>query len=228
MCGKASLRGTRIAVLVGETRWHVSTNRLEGFSDGVLAVAITLLVLDIVVPKPGGSHTLAHELGTRWPSYAAYVTSFLTIGIIWINHHVMVGRRRTADHAILMLNLLLLMSVGVIPFATSLLATYLKQGHGQTLAALIYGGVLLAMSLAFTTMNWHILFRKAHMLREQLSEPRRREILRRSLLGLLPYTAATALAVVSPYITLAICFGLAAYYALPMASGGAVRESAGA
>ena len=95
----------------------MSTSRLEAFSDGVIAVAITLLVLDIAVPAsvPGAtSATTAHQ----WPHYAAYVVSFVTIGIIWINHHVMVGRLREADRAILLLNLLLLLSIGVLPFAT--------------------------------------------------------------------------------------------------------------
>ena len=104
----------------------MSINRLEAFSDGVIAVAITLLVLNIDVPhlKPG--ETLAHGLLDQWPSYAAYVTSFLTIGIIWINHHVMVGRLREADHAISFLNLLLLMSIAILPFATNLMAAYLR------------------------------------------------------------------------------------------------------
>ena len=197
---------------------HVSTNRLESFSDGVLAVAITLLVLNIQVPPVGGD--LAHKLGHNWPAYAAYVTSFVTIGIIWINHHAMISRLRVADHAILMLNLVLLMSVAVIPFATSLLATYLREGHGQSLAAAIYGGVLCAMGVSFATLNWHILFRKRHMLAEPLSDERRRQIIFRSARGVVPYMVATGLAVVSPYVTLVICAAVATYYALPLGSGG--------
>jgi uncharacterized membrane protein len=118
----------------------VSTNRLESFSDGVLAVAITLLVLNIQVPSPSAHTHLGAELARQWPQYAAYATSFLTIGIIWKNHHVMISRLREADHNILMLNLILLLTVGVIPFATALLATYLRLGHGQNLAAAVYGG----------------------------------------------------------------------------------------
>src|SRR5690242_12662460 len=100
----------------------MSMSRVEAFSDGVIAVAITLLVLNIDVPhlKPG--ETLAHGLADQWPFYAAYVTSFLTIGIIWVNHHVMIGRLRETDHAILFMNLLLLMSIAGLPFATSLMA----------------------------------------------------------------------------------------------------------
>jgi uncharacterized membrane protein len=195
----------------------VSTNRLESFSDGVLAVAITLLVLNIQVPPAGGGH-LASELGRQWPQYAAYATSFLTIGIIWVNHHAMIGRLGEADHSILMLNLVLLLTIGLIPFGTALLAEYLKAGHGENLAAGVYGGVFLAMGIAFATLNWHILFRKPQLLATELPEARRRQILTRSVSGLIPYVIATALAAVSPYPTLAICAALAIYYALPLAS----------
>jgi uncharacterized membrane protein len=195
----------------------MSTTRLESFSDGVLAVAITLLVLGIQVPAAGSGH-LAHQLANQWPQYAAYVTSFLTIGIIWVNHHVMIGRLRAADHSILMLNLVLLLTIGLIPFATALLADYLRQGQGENLAAGVYGGVLLAMGIAFSALNWHILFHRAHLLARELPEERRRMILTRSVGGSLPYVVATALAVVSPYPTLIICGALAVYYAFPLAS----------
>ena len=99
----------------------MSPNRLEAFSDGVFAIAVTLLVLDLGVPAPGiGS--LGHELLAQWPSYAAYVISFLTIGIIWINHHAAFSRLRVVDHSILMWNLALLLTVSVLPFTTSLMA----------------------------------------------------------------------------------------------------------
>jgi uncharacterized membrane protein len=196
----------------------VSKNRLEAFSDGVLAVAITLLVLDIKVPSADSSHTLAHNLLQNWPNYAAYVTSFITIGIIWINHHAMINRLRQTDHTILALNLLLLLSIGVLPFATSLMAEYLKQSQGEHLAAAIYAGSFLVMSLFFLTLNRHILFAKRHLLGPALSDEQRRSIIRRSFVGLIPYAVATALAALSPYVTLAICFVIAIYYAMPLAS----------
>lgn len=197
----------------------MSTSRLEAFSDAVIAVAITLLVLDIKVPPPGGHTNLGHALGQQWPVYAAYVTSFITIGIIWINHHAMISRLRQVDHAILILNLLLLLSIGVLPFATSLMATYLKQGHGQSLAAAIYAGMFLLMSIAFATLNRHILLVKVNFLGDEISLELRRKILARGVTGLLPYVLATALAPVSPYATLAICAAVAIFYALPVASG---------
>jgi uncharacterized membrane protein len=202
----------------------VSTSRLEAFSDGVIAVAITLLVLNIDVPhlKPGES--LAHGLAAQWPSYAAYVTSFLTIGIIWLNHHAMIGRLREADHAILFLNLLLLMSIAVLPFATKLMAAYLRESSGQHLSAAIYSGSFLVMSVFFSALNAHILLVKHENLTQPLAYERRRQILVRSISGTAPYAIATGLAVFSSYLTLAICFALAIFYAFPIASGGAAQN----
>jgi uncharacterized membrane protein len=196
----------------------VSTNRLESFSDGVLAVAITLLVLNIEVPAPG--RDLGHELAGQWPQYAAYATSFLTIGIIWVNHHVMIGRLRETDRMILFLNLLLLMSIAVLPFATRLMAAYLRNPHGQHLATGVYSGAFLVMALFFAALNRHILLSKAHLLHLALPVEQRRQILFRSIAGVVPYAIATALAVVSAYLTLAICAALAVFYASPIGSGG--------
>ena len=197
---------------------------MESFSDAVIAVAITLLVLDITVPTARPGVSLAHQLGQNWPNYAAYVTSFVTIGIIWINHHAMVSRLREADHMILILNNLLLLTIGILPFATALMAAYLRRSHGQHLAAGVYGGAFLLMAIAFATLNRHILLRKPQLLVEELPEPRRRAILRRSVAGLFPYVLAVALAPLSAYLTLVICAGLAVFYALPVASGtGAAR-----
>jgi uncharacterized membrane protein len=197
----------------------VSTSRMEAFSDGVIAVAITLLVLDITVPVARPGVSLAHELGQKWPNYAAYVTSFVTIGIIWINHHAMVSRLREADHMILILNNFLLLTIGILPFATALMAAYLRQPSGEHVAATVYGGAFLVMAIAFSTLNRHILLRKPQMLLEELSEAKRRAILRRSVSGVFPYVLAVALAPVSAYLTLAISATLAVFYAFPIASG---------
>jgi uncharacterized membrane protein len=200
----------------------VNVGRLESFSDGVIAVAITLLVLNVAVPTLRESHhglQLAHALTTQWPIYAAYVTSFITIGIIWINHHAMIGRLARADHSILILNLLLLLTIAIIPFGTSLVAQYLREGHGAKLSAAIYSGIFVLMSVAFSALNRQILLGRPQLLSEQLGLERRRRILARSLTGLLPYVLATALAAVSSYLTLAICAGLAVFYAFPIASG---------
>lgn len=193
---------------------------MESFSDGVIAVTITLLVLNISVPKPAMHHTLAHELLRQWPIYAAYVTSFITVGIIWINHHAVISRLERVDHAILLLNLLLLLCVGVVPFATSLIATYLDQRHAPSLAAGVYAGTFLLVTVVFVALNWHILFRKSHMLGVDLSHERRRELVARGLTGVVPYAVAVAIAYLWPIATLAICAAIAVFYATPLATGG--------
>ncbi len=205
----------------------MSPTRLEAFSDGVIAIAITLLVLYIRVPVASGRVSLAHQLGAQWPSYAAYLTSFLTIGIIWINHHAMFRRLRAVDHTIMMLNMLLLLTIGVLPFTTALVAAYVKQGHGQHLAAAIYSGSYLLMSIVFAATNRHILFAKAHLHRVQLAERERRSIIARGVVGLAPYLLATGLAAVSAYAALAICGAVAVFYALPFTTADSAAEGGG-
>ena len=193
----------------------MGTNRLESFSDGVIAVAITLLVLNIGVPGNDTGHSLVYELGHQWPQYVAYVISFLTIGIIWINHHAMISRLREADHTILILNLLLLMTIGILPFATDLVATH----RGKPLAAAIYSGCFMLMAIVFSLLNRRVLIVRADLLAETLTLEQRRQIFHRAATGVVPYVLATALAFVSPYLTLGMCAALALYYAMPLASG---------
>ncbi len=195
----------------------MSKGRLEAFSDGVIAVAITLLVLDIKVPPPPNA-SLGHALAQQWPNYLAYVTSFLTIGIIWVNHHRMIERLRVPDHTVLVLNLLLLLSICVLPFATSLVASYLRESRGEHLAAAVYSAALLLMSIMFIALHRHILLRRPELLGAELSEEHRRTILRRNSSGLVPYALALALAPVSAYASLLICTAVAVFYALPFAS----------
>jgi uncharacterized membrane protein len=203
----------------------VTKTRLEAFSDGVIAIAITLLVLEIRVPPPGAEGTLAHKLGEQWPSYAAYVVSFLTIGVIWINHHAMLRRLKAVDHAVLFRNLLLLLCIGILPWSTALMADYLREGQGQHLAAALYAGSFLAMAVAFYAMQRHVLFAKAHLLDERLGPEERRLVERRNRAGLVPYAVAIAAAALSSYLTLAICAAIAVFYALPSTTSDSSESS---
>src|SRR5829696_7081890 len=126
----------------------VSTSRTEAFSDGIFAIAATLLVLELKVPQvePGG---LADALLESWPSYATYVVSFLTIGIIWVNHHAVLDRIREVNRPLLFMNLMFLMAVAAIPFPTALLGDYLQAGHDERLAAVVYGGTMSLMGVTF-------------------------------------------------------------------------------
>lgn len=123
--------------------------RLEAFSDGVFAIAITLLILELKVPHPGGE-SLGTRLAGEWPSYAAYLTSFATIGIMWLNHHRLFHLIRRVDHSLLVLNGLLLLGISIVPFPTALMAAYLGA-PGETLAALVYSGTYVYIAIAF---NW--------------------------------------------------------------------------
>jgi uncharacterized membrane protein len=174
-----------------------------------------LLVLELGVPKPESPGTLAHKLGEQWPSYAAYVVSFVTIGVIWINHHAMLRRVKTVDHSVLVFNLLLLMLIGVLPWTTALLAEYLREDAGQHLAAAIYGGSLLAMALSFFAMQRYLLVARPELAMDEIGPAERRAIMRRNMVGLVPYLVATAVAPLSSYLTLAICGVVGFYYALP-------------
>ncbi len=129
----------------------MTKSRAEAFSDGVFAVAATLLVF--AIPTPSAKDPLAQALLAQWPSYAAYAISFVTILVIWVNHHTTLDAMKTFDRTLLFLNGFLLMAVAVIPFPTGLLARYLQAGHDQTAAAVAYGTSMSLMAIAFTLIN---------------------------------------------------------------------------
>ncbi len=188
-------------------------DRTESFSDGVFAVAITLLVLDLGVGavQRGG---LATALGREWPHYAAFVVSFLTIGIIWTNHHAMFERIVRVDRALVYLNLLLLMTVTAIPFPTKLLASYLRAGPDEHVAAAVYAGSLLLMGVAFFATNvWSA---RRGLLGESFTAEQIRRQLRRASVGLVVYGLAIGLAFASAVTSLVLCALVALYYSLPM------------
>lgn len=198
-------------------REFMSKGRLEAFSDGVIAIAATLLVLDIHVPSTHGEGALARALGHQWPGYVSYAVSFLTIGIIWINHHQMIERLRSVNHSVLFLNILLLLCIGLLPFSTALMAAYLTHHTGEGLAAAIYAGSFLAMSVTFLALNYYTLLARPDLLHGEITAQQRMSLARRGGVGLVPYVVATALAPLSPYVTIAICGLVAFYYALPLA-----------
>src|SRR5713226_10354308 len=126
------------------------TQRVESFSDGVFAIAITLLVLELKVP-PAGNSQLSTLLIRQWPSYVAFLASFAFIGIMWINHHRLFTLIRRSDHTLLVLNLLLLLGVTVVPFPTALLAAYLGHPEQRT-AAIFYNSVFVVIAILFNVL----------------------------------------------------------------------------
>jgi uncharacterized membrane protein len=199
--------------------------RLEAFSDGVFAVAITLLALDLTVPEPG-HRLMGQQLASHWPSFAAYVVSFLTIGIIWVNHHALVRNFATVDRVTLFLNLLMLFFVVTIPFATATMAAYLREGGADAaLAAAIYQGVFLGMSIAFGGLFWWSI-RKAH-LTVPLAGSTARTALLRFTIGNLAYAAAIGIAYLSAPASLVVALLVGVYYVFEQTPATASRAAAG-
>ena len=186
--------------------------RVVAFSDGVFAITITLLVLEI--RPPTDDRNLLHGLLALWPSYFAYVVTFLFIGQVWANHHVMFDHIRAADRVVLLLNTLLLMVVAFLPFATSVLAAALRAGQGQRTAVVFYG---LAFDTAAVTFNvvWHYA-RRRRLLSEALDPAGATAISTRFQLALAWLAGGALLGVVLPVLGLAVIGAFNAFYWLPI------------
>jgi uncharacterized membrane protein len=184
--------------------------RLEAFSDGVLAIAITLLILDVRV-EPAEGESLAHALHEALPQLAAYSASFLQIGIIWANHHSLFRLVARVDQLLLLLNLLLLASVSFLPLPTGLIAEHTSGDDGRT-AALLYGATLTLTAVAFNLI-WRRVSRRGLMV-EGVSAAFVKDVDVRYLTGLVGYAVATALALVAPWLTVVLTVLLALVFVL--------------
>ena len=207
----------------------MSTGRTEAFSDGVFAIAATLLVLELKVPQvgPGG---LADALLGNWPSYATYVLSFLVIGIIWVNHHAVMERIRKVNRPLLFLNLMFLMAVALIPFPTALLADYLQAGHDERLAAAVYGGSMTLMGLTFGSIWAYVVLSGDDLLHKGVDPVRARRSLWVFAAGNPLYVLAIGASLLSATLALAIYALLAFFYLFevlpPLTQQGDMEEGA--
>jgi uncharacterized membrane protein len=194
---------------------EMETARLEAFSDGVFAVAITLLALNLSVPtlREVQGHGLIAKLLDQWPTYLAYALSFLTILIMWINHHNLFRLIGKTDHLFLMLNGLLLMIVTSIPFATALLATYLVQPD-KRVAVVVYSGVSLLMAVTYYSM-WQYASRDGRLLDSKADARLVQGKTKQFRFGPAMYLVAFLLAFVSAEASVALCIVLAIFFALP-------------
>jgi uncharacterized membrane protein len=190
----------------------VDRGRLESFSDGVFAVAITLLALNLTVEGPGHGTPLLHQLGHHWPSFVAYVISFFTIGIIWVNHHVLIANIAVVNRTLLFLNLLLLLIIVAIPFVTSTMAAYLTaHGEDAHIAAALYAGTFELMGLAFTgLLEWAL--HEDERMHQSVPEVARNAARARFYLGQLPYLIAIGVAFASAPASVIITALVAIYY----------------
>lgn len=176
------------------SRWD--TNRTEAFSDGVFAIAITLLVLDIRLP-PGSLADLWRAIADEWPSYLAYATSFTTIGGIWMAHHGIFRRLRFANAQVMRINLVLLMAVSFLPFPTRLVAEAIQNADAERAAVIFYGGCLLVISLAFAALGLAIA-RDRQLLHDNVTDAEVRGLLRAVTPNLGFYVTVIVLAVLAP------------------------------
>jgi len=194
--------------------------RLEAFSDGVFAIAITLLVLEIHVPAAQDLDTSAHliaALGALWPSYLGYTVSFATIGIMWANHHNLIRLVGSVSHGLILANLLLLLIIGFVPFPTALLAATLGSPSGQV-GVLVYCGTFVAIAIAFNVL-WAQVRGGRGVLRADVGQRTIAAINRSYRLGPPGFLVAFVAALFNPALGMAVIIGLVLLYMLPSSSG---------
>jgi uncharacterized membrane protein len=189
----------------------MESRRAESFSDGVFAVAITVLVFNLLSIGPGvlTYRVLLHA----WPQYAAYVVSFLTIGIMWLNHHTMLSLVSKVDRTTLVINTFLLMGVVAVPFPTALVADHLAANApaGSRVAAVVYGLVMIAISVGFSAMWLYLSAHQVKLAAKPISTPRRASV--RFSAGLGGYVAGTVVAAFgAATVALGIYGVIAVYY----------------
>jgi uncharacterized membrane protein len=192
------------------------TGRIEAFSDGVFAIAVTLLVLDLHVPayKDGAAAgTLLHNLMGEWPSFLAYVTSFLTVLVMWLNHHRLFSHIRRVDHTLLILNGLLLMGITIVPFPTELVAAYIRTPDAVTAVA-VYNGVYILIAVFYNAL-WHHARRDFRLLSRQADAAAVRAIDRQYRFGPIIYVVTLGLGFVNVVASVVLCLAMAVYFALP-------------
>jgi uncharacterized membrane protein len=177
-------------------RWD--TGRTEAFSDGVLAIAITLLVLDLRVPASEFDN-LWRGIVHQWPGYLSYATSFLTIGGIWLAHHGVFRRLRYANNRLMRINLLLLMAVSFLPYPTRLIAEAIRSDSAERAAVIFYGLNLLAISSLFGAL-WATVARDRELLKPEVSEAEVHSVLVAATPSIGFYVGATVLAIVAPKV----------------------------
>lgn len=196
--------------------------RLEALSDGVIAVAITLLVLDLAVPHVGEA-SLWEALVKEWPAFAAYVTSFLVIGILWMNHHSLFRQIRYVTRGLMLINLTFLMLVVAVPFATSLAADYLiEPGPNAKVAMAIYSALGLAIAVVMVLL-WRYVLARPGLLEPFVDVAVARTFLPRFSIGIAVYAVLIGVSFVNAVLALAVNFLVALYYAFDQVTGKAPK-----
>ncbi|MEV0185210.1 TMEM175 family protein [Streptomyces sp. NPDC050625] len=188
--------------------------RVVAFSDAVIAIAITLLVLEI--RPPHDTRDLLHGLATLWPSYLAYAVTFMLIGQVWANHHIMFDHIRSADRVVLFLNTVLLMDIAFLPFAASVLAEAFRDGHGQRTAVVLHGVAFELAAVLFNVIWWHARHDR-RLLATTIDAAGVTAISRRFQLALVWLGTGTLLGALLPVLGVAVISAFILYYWLPIA-----------
>jgi uncharacterized membrane protein len=191
----------------------LTTQRLEALSDGVIAIAATLLVLEIGRLELAADDDLFDAIVNRWPSYLAYVVSFTVIGLIWVSHHSMFERISSVDRPLLFLNLALLLGIGFIPWPTSVLADFIRDGGiNASVATALYSFTMTLIGVVFVGMWSHLVRHPEHTI-DSVTQVQLRRSLRLAYVSPIVYGVTIGLAFVSPYICLVAYVMLAVYFA---------------
>ena len=186
----------------------METTRLEAFSDGVFAIAATLLILDVRLPPDG---SVAHGFLSIWPSYGAYVLAFVTIGIMWINHHTVFSCIDRVDRTFLTINVLFLMLIAFIPFPTRVLAEHLT--HDATAAAFVYGLTMVLMAVLYNVL-WFYAAKGRRLIAADADQRTVTGISRAFMPGVPIYLLATLSALISSWLAVALFAAIALFYVL--------------
>ena len=206
--GREIMSEEKLDATIVKEKERKETGRIEAFSDGVFAVAITLLVFNLKVPElPAGDKSPVIDLGialkNQWPSYLAFVTSFATILIMWVSHHSIFKMVYKSDSPFLFANGLLLMLVTVVPFPTSLVSEYLTTPAAATACA-VYAGIFVLINIAYNLL-WWTASHKRNLLNPDVTDAQVKIHARSIYFGFPIYLLATLLAFLNPYLTIAIC-----------------------
>ena len=188
----------------------VSLSRLQSYVDAILAIAATLLILNVTVT---GGGSLSHSLVHAWPSYAAYAVSFLTIGVIWINHHAILRLIEQPDPLFVIQNLFLLLFVAFLPFPTHVLADALQSGHGAAAAAVFYGISATLMAASFNAL-WIYASHRGRLLRADAPKRVVAGITRSFRPGIALYATATVVGLFSAWASATLYAAITLFYVI--------------
>lgn len=192
------------------------TGRVEAFSDGVFAIAVTLLVLELKAPRGLTTPELRDALLAQWPSYLAFLISFASIAIMWLHHHRVFGLLHRVDHPMLLLNSVLLLAVTVIPFPTALVAANLGKEAGG-LAVQVYAFVMGFVAVSFNLLWRYVSSPTRGLLRSPHDSPQVKAIHRQYRWGPLVYLVIVVSSFVHPTLTLVLLGADAVWHSLPAA-----------